>query len=177
MIRKAAAADVDSAARIYEHILEWEQQGRMSTGWLPDVYPVRATAQAAFDRGDLFVYEKDGTVLASAVINQIQMESYSEINWKYDAQDSEVMVLHTLSVEPAAIKNGIGTDFVRFYEKYAENAGCKVLRMDTNAKNRAARAFYKKLGFIESGIVPCVFNGIPDVQLVLLEKRLDCGGD
>jgi len=31
---------------------------------------------------------------------------------------------------------------------------------------------YKKLGYAEIGIVPTDFNGIPDVQLVLLEKKL-----
>ena len=32
--------------------------------------------------------------------------------------------------------------------------------------------FYQKLGYTEIGIVPCVFNGIDGVQLVLLEKKL-----
>ena len=38
--------------------------------------------------------------------------------------------------------------------------------------NMTARAMYKKLGYKEIGIVPTVFNSIPDVQLVLLEKYL-----
>ena len=44
--------------------------------------------------------------------------------------------------------------------------------MDTNAINAAARAMYAKLGYREADIVPCVFNGIPNVNLVLLEKKL-----
>lgn len=44
--------------------------------------------------------------------------------------------------------------------------------MDTNARNAAARRLYAGLGYWEAGIVPCVFNGIPDVQLVCLEKYL-----
>ena len=44
--------------------------------------------------------------------------------------------------------------------------------MDTNARNVAARGLYKKLGYKGIGIVPTEFNGIPDVQLVLLEKHL-----
>ena len=47
------------------------------------------------------------------------------------------------------------------------------LRMDTNVINTAARRFYAKLGFYESGVIGCVFNGIPDVKLVCLEKKLD----
>ena len=54
----------------------------------------------------------------------------------------------------------------------ARENGYTVLRMDTNAKNAAARRLYQKLGYAESDIVPCIFNGIPNVQLVLLEKKL-----
>ena len=44
--------------------------------------------------------------------------------------------------------------------------------MDTNERNSAARAMYRGLGYREIGVVPTVFNGIPDVRLVLLEKHL-----
>jgi len=62
---------------------------------------------------------------------------------------------------------------VAFYEQYALQNGCFYLRMDTNARNTRARALYKSLGYTEPDIVPCVFNGIPGVQLVLLEKKLE----
>jgi ribosomal protein S18 acetylase RimI-like enzyme len=45
--------------------------------------------------------------------------------------------------------------------------------MDTNARNAAARSLYRKLGYREIAVVPTVFNGIPDVMLVLLEKHLE----
>ncbi|MBR2471294.1 MAG: hypothetical protein IKB55_01285, partial [Clostridia bacterium] len=60
-----------------------------------------------------------------------------------------------------------------FYEQYALSQGCPYLRMDTNEKNIRARAMYKKLGFEEIGIVPCDFNGIPGIGLVLFEKKLN----
>ena len=44
--------------------------------------------------------------------------------------------------------------------------------MDTNERNKRARAMYSKLGYKEAGIVPTVFNGIEGVGLVLLEKRI-----
>ena len=83
------------------------------------------------------------------------------------------MVLHTLVVDPDRGGRGLGRGFVAYYEDYARQQGCAVLRMDTNARNTAARRLYAGLGYWEAGIVPCVFNGIPNVQLVCLEKKLD----
>jgi len=85
------------------------------------------------------------------------------------------MVLHTLVISPAAARRGLGKAFVRFYEEYALQNGCPYLRMDTNARNLGARALYHKLGYEEADAVPCVFNGIEGVQLVLLEKYLGGG--
>ena len=83
------------------------------------------------------------------------------------------MVLHTLVVDPEMGGLGLGSRFVAFYEDYARAQGCAVLRMDTNARNLRARRMYAQLGYREAGIVPCTFNGIPSVQLVCLEKRLE----
>ena len=62
--------------------------------------------------------------------------------------------------------------FAAFFEEYAAQHGVHELRLDTNEKNLAARSMYKKLGYKEIAIVPTVFNGIPNVNLVLLEKKL-----
>ena len=70
------------------------------------------------------------------------------------------------------VKQGLGTEFIKFYENYALENGCSELRIDTNERNMAARKMYSKLGYKEVAIVPTVFNGIPDVNLVLLEKYL-----
>ena len=76
-------------------------------------------------------------------------------------------------IEPGVARRGYGQAFVAYYEEYARANGCPYLRMDTNARNANARALYRKLGYREADIVPCVFNGIEGVQLVLLEKKLD----
>ena len=59
-----------------------------------------------------------------------------------------------------------------FLEQYAREHGCTWLRIDTNARNVSARRLYARLGYREVDIVPGKFNGIPDVQLVCMEKRV-----
>lgn len=172
MIRKAVPADIPGVARIYAAILEQEADGRSTTGWLPGVYPTQQTALDALNAGELYVLEEAGAVLAAARINQEQVPVYAEAAWAFPAADSEVFVLHTLVVAPEAGGRGLGTQFVRFYEQLAAERGCPVLRMDTNARNTAARRLYAGLGYREADILPCDFNGIPGVQLVCLEKQL-----
>lgn len=182
MIRKATSKDIDGITAIYNKVLDLEEQGAASIGWQRGVYPTRDTALMALERGDLFVYEEESPnaggdgkphqLLATAIINHKQMDSYAKGNWKVAATDEEVMVLHTLVVDPDHAGKGIGKKMVAYYEQYAKNQGCKDLRMDTQAKNQAARRLYHHLGYEEIGIIPCDFNGIPGISLVLLEKAL-----
>lgn len=172
MIRKACAGDIDAIERIYESIHSAEESGKQRIGWIRGVYPTRATALSALERDDLFVCEEDGEIYAAAIINKTQVDVYAGAAWLYEADPDRVCVLHTLVVEPEHSGRGTGKRFVSFYEDYAKKTGCTVLRMDTNAKNAAARALYARLGYREADIVPCVFNGIEGVQLVLLEKKV-----
>ena len=82
------------------------------------------------------------------------------------------MVLHTLAVDPEAGHKGIGKQILKFYEEYALDNGCKVLRMDTGKQNTIARGFYEKSGFTESGLIHGTVNGIDDTWLIMLEKKI-----
>lgn len=175
MIRKATSNDINAIETIYNKLHTNEEKGRITIGWNRNIYPTRATALEALENEDLFVLESpDQQVVAAARINQIQVPEYADANWHYkNISNSQVMVLHTLVVDPDTAGKGYGTEFVHFYEDYASSHDCPYLRMDTNEKNTAARKLYKKLGYWESDIVPCTFNGIEGVQLVCLEKYLN----
>ena len=170
--RKATADDIKHICIMYSFIHTAEECGILNTGWTREIYPTPDTAKDALKRGDLFVCEKDERVVASAIINRIQVDVYKDAPWQYEATDDEIMVLHTLVVSPDLRGNGFGKAFVEFYENYAKESGAKYLRMDTNEKNTKAREFYKSLGYNEIAIVPCKFNGIPDVNLVPIEKKI-----
>ena len=171
-IRPATADDLPRIEQIYDAIHTAEETGATSVGWARGVYPTRATAQAALDDGALFVRDDNGVLVSSGRIDRTQVPVYAQVPWQYAAPPEQVLVLHTLVVDPAAAGHGYGTQFVRFYEQYAREHGCPELRIDTNAKNANARRLYAYLGYRETGIAPCTFNGIDGVALVCLEKWL-----
>ncbi len=172
MFRKATAADLDGVWEIYDRVLDGEEAGRTSVGWVRGIYPTPELFRTSLDEGILFVYEQDGMIAAAARINQVQAEEYSRAPWTILAPPEQVMVLHTMAVHPAMQARGIATGFVRFYEQYAAEHGCTCLRLDTNFTNKPGRALYPKLGYREVGVVPCTFNGIEGVDLLCYEKSL-----
>lgn len=172
IIRKATLEDIPAVEQIYSDIHTAEEKGHVTIGWKRSIYPTRGTALQALKRDDLYVQIDDGQTVGTAIINQTQVDVYRDGKWQYPAKDEEVMVLHTLIISPSAARKGYGRKFVDFYENYAKSCNCKYLRMDTNEKNTVARILYKKLGYSEIGIVPCVFNGLDGVNLVLLEKYI-----
>ena len=120
MIRKATAADIDAVEKIYDKIHGNEKSGLSTIGWVEGIYPIRQTAENAHKNRWLYVCEKDKTVVASAIINHVQVPEYCMGNWQFDADDSEVLVLHTLTVDPEEAGAGIGKQFVALggYEAY-----------------------------------------------------------
>ena len=74
-IRKATAADLNAVSGIYDRIHDEIEAGRASIGWIRGVYPTRVTAETALSRGDLFVEERDGEVVGTAILNQTQVDA------------------------------------------------------------------------------------------------------
>lgn len=172
IIRKATGEDIAQVEALYNAVHTAEEAGRQAIGWIRGIYPVRATAELALSREDLFVLEENGEILGCGIINGIQDPSYRGAGWTYDSPDEQVCVLHTLVISPQCGGKGYGSRFLAFYEAYASEHGCPALRLDTNEKNAVARAMYKNRGYREVGTVTTDFNGLPGIRLVLLEKYL-----
>lgn len=167
-VLKAKLEDLDTIERIYNSIHDSKQ----STGWVKGVYPTRESAKNAIENDEMYVMLDNEKVVGVAVINNKQVKEYINAKWKYVVSDDEIMVIHGLAVDMSLKNMGYGTKFIKFYEEYAKMNNCKALRMDTNVINKNARRLYEKLGFEEVGIVESVFNGIPNVKLVCLEKKI-----
>ena len=172
MFRKATVNDIDEITALYMDVHTEEEAGRMSTGWIRSIYPTRETVENMVASDELFVEIEDDIIVAAGRINQEQVDVYANVEWEHKVPDEEVMVLHTLAVLPSQQGKGYARSFCQFYEDYSLENGGQYLRIDTNEKNKRARALYKSIGYKEAGIVPCIFNGIEGVPLVCLEKKI-----
>lgn len=172
-IRKATSDDIDAITGIYGQIHRQEREGKVTIGWDADTYPIRQTAEEALNANSLYVMTLGTSIVASAIINQIQPDAYSLPDWKYRVSPDKVGVLHTLVVNPTHSHRGLGRQFVDFFERHCREKGWEVARLDTQEKNTRALKFYPKIGYRLAGIYPTRFFTLPtEIRLAMFEKRL-----
>ena len=121
MIRLATAADLPAVAAVYDAILDREaESGVCYTNWQKGKYPTMTTAKSILEAGTLYVgTDADGTVWGSMNLNGLQLPEYGKINWSIPAPDSQVAVIHTLTIHPDRKGRGLARQMVRFAEDTA----------------------------------------------------------
>ena len=145
--RQAIVADLDSIEDGYiEHFAHEKKYGAY-TVFQEGVYPTRKVAETALWNRALYVYEENGIILGSVILDGQQPEEYKKIEWPSNAPNEKVMVIHLLMVRPSAAGKGIGTLIVNFAIDIAKQHACVAVRLDTGEQNVPAASLYKKLGF------------------------------
>ena len=168
MIRLAHELDLPAVAAIYEAILDHEDAtGIHYTGWQRGAYPTADTARSIFNAGTLYVgVDETGSVWGSMNLNGQQLPEYQNGAWTIPAEDQQVAVIHTLTIE------GLARQMVAFAEDTARRQGKTVLRLDTGTENLPANRMYPALGYKAAGIVDMFFMGDSQRPLNLYEKKL-----
>lgn len=147
MIRQAVMADIDSVEESYQEHFLYEKNHEAYTVFKEGVYPTRKDAERALQNGGLYVYEDNGRILGSIILDGQPPDEYRKISWPSRESDERVKVIHLLMVRPGEAGKGIGAALVNDALETAKKHSCAAVRLDTGEQNRPAIALYKKLGF------------------------------
>jgi GNAT superfamily N-acetyltransferase len=148
MIRKAIHDDVLQAAQVLEEVKtdmlnngidQWDQE-----------YPNLKVLTEDTEKGEGFVYEEEGKVLAYMALNELCDEEYNDLNWK---TPTPFIVIHRLYVKPAAQGKGISSKMIRYAEEFAIQNQYQSIRFDAFSLNDTANIVYTKKGYDLVGTV------------------------
>lgn len=157
-IEKGTARDIDELAELYDALIDHLEQGVNYPGWKKGLYPVRATAVRGVETNTLFVLRVNGVIAGSFLLNHEPEKAYISGKWTIDAENSEILVVHTLVVHPKYMKNGAGRQLMNFAKEYGAQQGMKAIRLDTFYHNYPAIALYEQCGFRYAGTVDLGLN-------------------
>lgn len=168
-IRKAMRFETDCIDEIYIKLTDYLAVHKNYCGWKSGVYPIKAVAERAMEKGELFVAIKSGRIVGSVVLNTNQAPQYSQGEWEYNG---ESLVIHTLAIDPNCTRQGIGDKIMEFAEEYACAEGLGAIHLDTAEANLPAQRLYEKHGYKKVGEVNLEIDRIDIDNWFLYEKVL-----
>ena len=128
------------ASMIAMQIFQWD-----------DIYPNRQVLEDDLKNGWMYGYYSDSELCGIITLNNRQSPEYSDIVWKY--KDENPLVIHRMCVAPNHQVKGIAKTLIAFAEDFALKNHHKTIRLDAFVNNPIATGIYRKLGYIERGIV------------------------
>lgn len=99
----------------------------------------------------LFVLKNDKEMIGATNINEEQEPEYETIKWKFD--NSKVLVIHRLVIDPKYQGNGYSRTLMDFAEKFAKENNYSSIRLDANTQNKRVIDFYEKRNYFIRGNV------------------------
>jgi [ribosomal protein S18]-alanine N-acetyltransferase len=87
---------------------------------------------------------------------------------KYGDDDAHLLLL---AVAPALRRRGVGTVLLQWLERTARVAGLRAIRLELRTANDAARAFYRRHGFEETGQMSGYYQGLEDATRMMKPLR------
>lgn len=148
-IKKGTVSDADKLFQIY--LAAKAELERNSIFQWTDNYPTQSIIEDDLRKGYLFVLSHGNEIIGAINISEIQEAVYSSVNWQFD--DSKILVIHRLVVNPIHQRNGYATKMMDFAEQYASDNGYTSIRLDAYSQNKKVIEFYKKRAYYIRGEV------------------------
>jgi ribosomal protein S18 acetylase RimI-like enzyme len=145
IVRRADAADAETVSRlnadvqaVHAEALPWRFK---PPG--PDTFPPSAAAALLANAGNLvFIAEIDGVAAGYAYAEIVRRE---ETAFHHAHQ---MVYLHHISVRPEMRRHGVGAALIGAVRRAAGEAGIDTVALDVWTFNEAARAFFRRHGFV-----------------------------
>ena len=157
-IRKAAKDDYPDVREFYYELTDSLASSQYSPGWERDIYPTQEWLIESIEKQKMYLGELNGKIVSCMVVNQEYNDGYKEIDWKVDAKDSELLVIHALGVAADYSGRGFAKQMVRYVIDMAKEQGIKAIRLDVLEGNLPAEKSYVKVGFEYVGTVPMFYE-------------------
>ena len=149
-VRRAEERDLDRIEELYGRAGDAEE-GRMDgSRWKRGVYPLRQDAREGLEAGALYVAELDGQIAGSAILLREQGSAYRNVPWQIPF-DVPVFVVHTLVVDPAYRRLGVGQALLSHAAAVGRKQGIRAIRLDVYEENYTAIGFYEICGYRRCG--------------------------
>lgn len=168
-------AKVEDSARIkefYRFVAENTESMDKYGRWIYGLHPTDEMIEAYISEGSMYFAEENGDISAAVAVTSYQGEDYHPVQWKADAKDDEVAVIHLLCVNPKKQGKGLAKAVVKEVIQMARECQMKAVRLDVLCCNTPAQQLYEGLGFERCGVQNWYASNTGDIDFYLYEYLL-----
>lgn len=116
-----------------------------------DNYPTISIIESDLRKGVLYTLKNNEKIIGAINISEEQEAEYKLVKWQFD--NSKILVIHRLVIEPKYQKNGYAKKLMDFAEKFAIENNYSSIRLDAYSQNMRVIEFYKKRNYFIRGNV------------------------
>ena len=163
--------ELEKVAQLYDKLNDYLSENQNYPGWKKGIYPTLETAKEAFAQKSLFAAKIDGQIAGTVILNNQQPPVYNTLNWKFDGN---VLVIHTLAIDPDFMSKGVGGALLEFTEAFAQIEGYTSIRLDVSEQNNPAIKLYTKKGYSYVGKVDLSLENLTKGKILYecFEKKI-----
>src|SRR5690606_4776769 len=145
----ATYSDIDSILKltkactvfmVHNNIFQWNA-----------LYPNRTTFEADVLKNELFILEKNSTLIGCIVASAFMDVEYQHIKWL--APSDKNIYIHRLAIHPEFQGQGYAQQLMDFTEALALKNNCNSVRLDTFSQNQRNQKFYEQRGYKRLGSI------------------------
>lgn len=137
-LRQAVKADIDTVSALYRSVI-----GVNNSVW-DENYPTAANAENDLEKNNLFVFEKDGTVIGACSV-----ESDGELKWLdcWKINDGSQREIARIVIAEEHQGHGYAKIMVKSFTEILAERGCSAVHLLAAKSNPAAVKTYRAIGF------------------------------
>lgn len=145
-LEKAEIREVEEILEFYQDVIDSIECTEFQPKWNGN-YPNLTYIKTCIEKEELYISTKDGTIMASIVLNSRFDPEYEDVEWNVNAEADEIIVIHTFAVSSKYSCKGIGKEIFRQIRNNALENGKKTIRADIIDGNVGAQKVFEKFGF------------------------------
>lgn len=170
-VRKAEREDLDAIEELYGRVGDAEKDRPDGPRWKRGVYPLRQDAEEGLAAGALYAAELDGRIAGTVILLREQDSAYGQADWQIPLEEP-VFVVHTLAVDPAYSRLGVGRALLGYAAEIGRQQGLRAIRLDVYEENQRAVRFYEACGYRCCGRIDLGLEEVYGLKWYLAYEKL-----
>lgn len=146
-IRQAKFNEYERIRDFYYILIDDLDKREIPLGWKRDIYPSQEFLKDCLNNQELYIGEINGRIASAMILNHNYNDEYKGIEWLISVNDEELLVIHTLGVNPQFSGKGLAKEMVKYAIDHAREEGIKSVRLDVWEANILAEKVYLNVGF------------------------------